>query len=158
MSVRWHRPSDGASEVDLCALEARLEAQLPSDYRQFLLAHNGGEPETNEFSIPGTSNASGVNAFMSVSEICEHLDRYGDRFPMGVVPIAFAEGGNLVLLEVDNGRVLFWDHELEGADPIFNLASSFDDFWQQLRDFDPTTVVLKPGQVKSVWVDPDLLK
>ena len=132
--------------------------RLPDDFRIFLLDHNGGEPETNEFAIPGLSNASGVNEFLSVNQIREESERYRDRFPSGMIPIAFAEGGNLVFLALDSGQVMFWDHELEHEIPLFTLAADFGAFWRGLEKFDPKSVDLKPGQVKSVWVDPDLLK
>jgi hypothetical protein len=65
----------------------------------------------------------------------------------------------------DNPGIYFWDHELEAEEQdlpswknMFLLATSFEHFWQSLRKFDPSQVVLKPGQVKSVWIDPSLLE
>ena len=158
MAVQWRRSSIGAHEVDIHALEANIGARLPEDYRTFLLDHDGGEPEDNEFAIPGADNASGVNDFMSVKQIRGEIEGYGDRFPSGLIPIAFAEGGNLIFLALDDGRVMFWDHELEGGSPFFTVAASFCAFWDALEKFDPTSVELRPGQVKSAWIDPDLLE
>ena len=61
-----------------------------------------------------------------------------------------------MLVALDDGRVAFWDHELEDDDPVSVLASDFASFFETLRPFDPSSVELKPGQVISVWVDPDL--
>jgi hypothetical protein len=158
MAVAWYRRSAGAEAADLSALEAMVGAELPTDYRAFLTEQDGGEPASNAFAIPNADNESGVNEFLSVRQAMDELRRYGDRLPPHTVPIALAEGGNLILLALDNGGVTFWDHELEGADPSFALEDSFSAFWQALESFDASSVELKPGQVKSAWVDPDLLK
>jgi hypothetical protein len=158
MVVGWHRATAGAKQTDLLALEALIGTELPADYRDFLREHDGGEPAPNTFAIPGTSNEAGVNEFMGVSQIREELRALGERLPPGTIPIAVAEGGNLLLLGLADGRVSFWDHELEHAEPVFSVAASFRAFWDALEPFDPSTIDLKPGQVKSVWVDPDLLK
>ena len=157
MAVRLSRASRGAGEADLRGLEAKVGTRLPEDYRRFLLQHDGGEPEPNEFAIPGADNDSGANEFMSVRQIREEIEQYSHRFPRRMIPIAFAEGGNLVFLALDDGQVLFWDHELEAANPLFALAPSFEAFWQVLENSDPASVELDPDQVKSVWIDPDLL-
>ena len=59
--------------------------------------------------------------------------------------------GNYVL-ELD-GAIYFWDHEL-GTQRW--LAKSLDEFIQGCRD--PEEVELEPGQVNSVWVDPEFAK
>lgn len=123
-----------------------------------MLDHDGRQPEDNEFSIPEADNASGVNQLLSVKEILGGIESYGERLPTGVIPIAFAEGGNLVVLAVEDGRVMFWDHELEDADPFFRLSATFGASWQALEKFDPTSARLKPGQVKDARIDPDLLE
>ncbi len=148
-------------------MEKTLGSQLPSDYREFLLQYNGGVPETNEFTIADTNNASGVNEFMGVEGIESQKRILGDRFPDNVVPIAYAEGGNLVCIALvgnDRGKVYFWDHELKAGsgdisswENMFLIASSFRQFWELLRRFDPSQVQLDPDQVKSVWIDPDFL-
>jgi len=155
--VGWERESEGAKDADLRALESVVGASLPADYRVFLQDRNGGEPAQNTFSIPSADNQSGVNEFMSVRQIRDELTAYGDRLPRRTIPIAYAEGGNLVLLALDDGRVSFWDHELEDTDPVFPLAADFRAFQASLQPFDPSTVELKPGQVKRAWIDPDLL-
>ena len=157
MAVGWDRESRGAKDADLGALETLIGAALPRDYRNFLHERDGGKPAPNTFSITAADNDAGVNEFMSVRQIGEELSLYGNRLPRGTIPIAYAEGGNLVLLWTD-GRVSFWDHELEDTDPVFTLAPTFHAFLEALEPFDPSQVELKPGQVKSAWIDPDLLK
>jgi hypothetical protein len=158
MGVGWSRRRTGASEAAVRALERRIGGELPEDYRRFVLEHDGGSPEVNELDIPGTDDTAGVNDFMSLRQIHEDLDMYSDRVPAEMIPIAFAEGGNLIMLGLRDGRVFFWDHELEDAQPLFPLAPDFGTFWRELRPFDPSSVTLKPGQVKSAWINPKLLE
>lgn len=160
MAIRLLSAPPGAAEADVRALEVLLGARLPEEYRRFLLANNGAEPEDNEFSIPDDDNSSGVNEFLSVDQIREEVQRFGNRFPRDMIPIAFAEGGNLVFLARDGRAVMFWDHEYElgPRDPFIKIAPSFDAFWESLEKFDPESVQLNPDDIESVWVDPDLLK
>jgi hypothetical protein len=60
--------------------------------------------------------------------------------------------GNLFIMASD-GSVRFWDHETEDET---TLAASMDAFLDSLSP--PTPVALKPGQVKSVWIDPKFLE
>lgn len=48
------------------------------------------------------------------------------------------------------GAVLFWDHE---TDDLISLAASVSEFVANCIDAAP--VELNPGQVKSVWIDPE---
>jgi len=157
MAVGWDRESRGAKDAGLGALETLIGAVLPRDYRNFLHERDGGEPAPNTFSIPAADNDAGVNEFMSVRQIGDELEPLWQSSSRGTIPIAYAEGGNLVLLWTD-GRVSFWDHELEDTGPVFTLAPNFHAFLEALEPFDPSEVELKPGEVKSAWIDPDLLK
>jgi hypothetical protein len=38
------------------------------------------------------------------------------------------------------------------------MASDFSAFMEMLEPFDPGSIKLRPGQAKSVWIDPDFLK
>lgn len=71
------------------------------------------------------------------------------------------QAGSLVLgedgcgnffLHAPDGSVSFWDHETEDESV---LATSVEEFCDSLVE--PTPVVLRPEQVKSVWIDPDFL-
>src|SRR6185503_19571317 len=144
---------DGATEDAVRGLEQALGAVIPDAFKRFLRENDGGEPADNEFPV-GTTNDSGVNAFLSIREIASERDELASRLPPQMIPIALVEGGNLVLLHLGDGSVHFWDHEYEQS---LALAQTFDEFIGGLRPFDPEPVQLRPGQVKSVWIDPSLL-
>jgi len=61
-------------------------------------------------------------------------------------------GGNLFGTRQD-GSVWFWDHE---TDDLQTLADSIPEF--VIHCGPASEVTLKPGQVKSVWIDPKFAK
>jgi hypothetical protein len=82
-----------------------------------------------------------------------------------MLPIAHAEGGNLVCLSLgdhDPGAVFFWDHEeeAEGEPPtrgiLHWIAESLRDFAAALR---PMSDVAAEGPVaRDAWTDSELLR
>jgi hypothetical protein len=126
------------------------------DWIEFLRRNDGAVPEVNEFDV-GTDSGSGVQTFFGVADVQETRRRLSDRMPEYLLPIADAEGGNYVWLGLSPGGsgVQFWDHETEEATQV---SSSFAEFLEDLRPFDPDFVELKPGQVVSAWIDPALLE
>jgi hypothetical protein len=145
-----------AQEAQITALERALGFELPQDYRQFVLASDGATPETNVFRI-GAENESGVNQFIPIISIVPEKSLLVSELPNRCFPIAWAEGGNYVCLQIQNGtRVLFWDHEVPNRPTV--LADSFTAFLELLRPFDVISIELKPKQVVGVWVSPKLKK
>jgi cell wall assembly regulator SMI1 len=153
MKIKLHGGKP-ASEQNISALETALGCELSESFKQFLRAHDGAEPETNIFSVDD-KNECGVNGFIPSEEVLKERS-YIENLPPKALPIAWAEGGNYVFIdEGKNGAVFFWDHETAEATA---LAVTFGDFLNLLEPFDISTVKLKPGQVKKVWIDPEFLK
>lgn len=143
-----------ASNSSISRLEEVIGRPIPNDWREFLSDFDGVEPPTNIFRIDD-SNESGVNQFIPAGKILEEKAST-QIIPESMLPIAWAEGGNLVLLDAaSEWTAVFWDHETNG---ISRLASSFSGFLEGLSPFSVKDVQLKPGQVKAVWVDPALLE
>jgi hypothetical protein len=143
-----------ASPVELANLERRLGRLLPESYRKFATGFDGAKPDTNIFPI-GNGNESGVNGFIKVSDI-EQEPRHIENLGAAAFPVAWAEGGNYVVVDLaKEGRVFFWDHETAG---LPQLSSDFDSFLSLLEPFNIDDIKLKPGQLKSAWIDPDFLK
>ena len=163
MTVKMKKKGGNLRTGDLEELKRQMGDASLTDYYSFLAENNGGTPDSNEFEIPGTANSSGVNEFLCVRDVLSEKKKLSDRMPASAWPIAYAEGGNYVCLVTGDKRgVYFWDHELEveeGRPPSWanmsRLSDTFTAFWQGLRKFDASSIELKPGQVKSIWVDPD---
>jgi hypothetical protein len=155
MAIRM-KGSRPVSAGDIVALEHALGLKLPGQYREFLLQYNAATPETNVFDIPGGSNQSAVNKFIPIEGLLserKNVDGVACRF----LAVAWAEGGNYVCLDLDSGgEVFFWDHERPSDE--LRLATNWNAFVEMLCPFDVSTIELKPGQVKKVWVDPEFLR
>lgn len=144
-----------ASTIEIHELEARLFKKLPATYVRFVLSSNGAKPELNIFEI-GDNNNCTVNQFIPISEIQKIIKNswyeFGEK-----IPIAWAEGGNFILLElVNDGKILFWDHE--SPDVLLDLAPNIDDFLEKLRPFSNASFEAESHEVKHVWIDPEFLK
>lgn len=154
MKVKLTKGS-AASQRDIALLQQKLGEPLPSEFVEFIARHDGAEPETNIFRC-GTANESGVNGFIPVKEIASEMQRI-ENLPSRSFPVAWAEGGNYVYIDqAENGAVFFWDHER--PDCSAKLSSSFQSFLELLEPFDLSSVKLKPGQLKRIWIDSDFLK
>ncbi len=161
MKTKFESTNSGATTQKLTSLRIRIGKLAPTDLLEFLGKSDGAVPEDNEFLIPQQKNASGVTKFFSVDEIVSTKMKMHDRLVSACWPVADAEGGNLVCVVVGKkSGVYFWDHEQEEAVPswknMYRLACSLGEFLELLEPFDIGSVELKPEQVKSVWVSPEL--
>jgi hypothetical protein len=157
MPLDWERSGPGESIAAIESLETRLGMILPDDFRTFVREHGGGVPEANLLATAQADDV-GVTKLLSLEGILETKERLGSRCPPAMIPVADAEGGNLILLSLPVGHVYFWDHELEEVDPFRFIANSFTAFWNALEPFDISSIKLQPGQDLGGWVDPELLR
>jgi cell wall assembly regulator SMI1 len=122
--ITFNEPGKKITEKDIVELEQRLEMSLPSDYRQFLLRVNGGQPEPNAFPIRDSPRDTHglLDRLFSVDDkdtdydILDNAEVFRDRVPSDLLPIAFDPGGNLICLAVrgeNRGKIYFWDHNNE---------------------------------------------
>jgi cell wall assembly regulator SMI1 len=142
-------------ESAVASLEATTGHTFPSDYRQFLLANNGGEPVNPVFNITNAGKGysdSAVRYFFSIADKSTFSLKYkyeiysgAGRIAREMLPIATDAGGNLVVLALAGeqvGKVFFWNHEVEGlevnpasAKHLTFLANSFTEFCDRLLPF-----------------------
>jgi hypothetical protein len=137
------------AESDLVEFEQATGLRLVPQYRNFLLAHNGGRPDDNVVDVPGLGEVA-VNDFLGLMpgdsyDLRSGLEVYEGRIPAGSLPVAEDPGGNLFLLALggeSTGAVYYWDHEDEPADGaadwsdfgnVHEVAGSFDEFLSRLR-------------------------
>lgn len=136
----------------LQSFEASLKGSLPDDYREYLMANNGGEPVPGSFRF--NHNASEVHGqFYGLHDgpaeyrLDSVLNVARGRIPSHLLPIAGDPFGNEVCIAIKGkvfGKVFFWDHELAGARALFEvrratseIASSFSDFLAGLFEYVP---------------------
>ena len=122
---------------------------LPRRYKDFLLATNGGIPETPAFPVEGMASTQvwviqaffGIGVREPTNELAYGYDLYAGGIPQEIVPIAADGMGNYVCLDLRKGadRVTFWDKrhfwstgEWRESD-LYHVANSFEEFLKSLR-------------------------
>lgn len=143
-----------ASNDAIHAFESATGYTLPDSFKEFLRAYNGAIAAPNLFKTDDGFEI-GVHQFVLIENIPNER-KLIEELPPKSFPIAWDEGGNYILINGSkNDAIQFWDHE---TGDIHNLASDFESFVSRLTPFDVESVKLIPGQVKRVWVNPDILK
>jgi SMI1 / KNR4 family (SUKH-1)/A nuclease of the HNH/ENDO VII superfamily with conserved WHH len=142
-------------------IETKKICELPKEYREFLLAYNGGKPYWNCFEmanyfLDGRSDFDSVRFFYSICldsnavtknyDIFEMMRVHQNRIPDELLTIATDSLGNEICLCVKGekyGKIFFWDHEEEsprGQEPwwdnIYLIANNFTGFINGLCKFD----------------------
>ncbi len=133
-------PLPDSARID--AAEKKLGLRFPETYRDFLMGHNGGRPDDDDFEL------SSVRYFLAIDGKPHHdlehaWHSYSGRIPAGLLPIAGDPGGNLILIGLrgkSKGQIYFWDHEEEGSPEAASfLAASLEDFLASLHSSSPVT-------------------
>lgn len=109
-----------AKDEDFARIEAALGAPLPAEYRAFVQDYGGAAIEHATVVLEDGGTRHSIETFFGFGEakyaydLHGKLERYADRLPRGMLPIATCAAGNLFVLAVDGedaGAVLFWDHD-----------------------------------------------
>lgn len=138
------------TNADLDEVERVIGARLPQPYREFLRAHNGGQPSPEAFPFKSGKDGSHLNVFFAVNDpepmydLARGYAGWSRQVPHDLLVIAFDAGGSLVTLGIKGeraGKVYFW--ALEDApqppDPasyenVWLVADSFDEFVESFRE------------------------
>lgn len=139
------------SEADILRLETQLKSPLPTEYKDFLLATNGGRPTLDTIDIPKfQASPTDVQVFFGldrsvVSSCIEwNMTTLVERFdPSELLPIACDSCGSVFCLSLrpgDFGAVLYCDlqsvfADYESSPDFYVVAPSFASFLEKLRPF-----------------------
>jgi cell wall assembly regulator SMI1 len=134
------------NESEIIVFEREIGVSLPSDYREFLLQHNGGRPEPDTIDIdllPGSP--TGVHQFFgfdrkfesgNVPWNRENLgDDLGDPGLLAIASDAFGCMFCIVIYGPNRGEIFFIDF-VESVPYKYFVAPSFRDFLSKLRGWD----------------------
>jgi cell wall assembly regulator SMI1 len=152
MATTIQNASGSLSMERLKSIERKYNIDFPPEYRHFLLAYNGGQPQPSAFYFKHTNGSysdSCVDWFLAIyDEDYSNFENYFDRYkghlprvPDELVPIAHDPGGNLICIAVkgeNRGAIYFWDHEREEELPTYRnvhlVADSFNEFLESLTN------------------------
>ena len=130
------------------SFEKKINRKLPKEYKEFLLKHNGGRVNEDSFDYNDRYGANGSTLHTIYGLLDENdsydLDynrrMYDGRILEGYLTIAEDCGGNLILLSLDDGKIYFWDYNLEDDPPSTNnmylVKNSFNEFLDSLYKFE----------------------
>ena len=120
------------SSSKIAKLERKLGCELPPEYREYLIAGNGGPVEVEGYEIPIT-----LGTIKSLPGLVDdYRSSIGDETPLDadtgdaheVIPIADDHHGNYVVLVVSGdsaGELKFFDHEMF---ELVHVADSLSQF------------------------------
>lgn len=159
-------------------IEMNIGKQLPSDYKDFLKEYGGCYLESKKTSdeieydvcykpiekdpwMGKGDDSQLLEGFYGLANdhdsLQKAIDTYSDRFPRNIIPIASSAGGNEICMDIDNGKILFWDHELSHPDKdFFLIANSFEEFVFSLVD-EPIEADKEDDGILYIELDDDLL-
>ena len=136
------------NESDLVKYEQEINARFPTDFREFLVKHNGGIPNPSAFTVDmkGFKNRTRLRRLLGIGDENEESFKnfmrvYRHRIPTDFLPIGLEISGGLVCIairDVNYGNVYFWDHNWEAEEEpdysnVYLLADSFSSFLDQLH-------------------------
>jgi hypothetical protein len=147
-NVKIDNSQSAVQDIDLKKIEARLGYPLPSDYRTFILQHNGGRPAPHRFSTKDGKIESGVKAFFPIADVGVNLLSETDEItltgtiPRNLFPIAIDPIENRLVLSGsgdDAGTIYYWSWDEEPDDATCSyrymrkIADNFNDFLANLH-------------------------
>ena len=99
-----------ATLEDISNFEKIIKDNLPTDYKDFLMQYNGGQPQPSSFRFFSDRNdGSSVDQFLNLgrekhSNLLNYYENYKDRIPSDFIPIAHDAGGNLIIMELKSNN------------------------------------------------------
>jgi cell wall assembly regulator SMI1 len=133
-------------EETVSAFERLIGAKLPSDYRQFLVTHNGGRPEPDTIEIQEfPASPTNIQVFFGFDRQFETSDLRWNREIVGndlgepdLLPIACDSFGDPFCVRLagsDYGVIYFVNFE-ESVPHRYYVAASFSALLLKLRDWE----------------------
>src|SRR5664279_2700937 len=118
--MKYLETSQTLNRADISEIEKELSIVFPDDFVAHYLRYNGGYPESDAYKWRD-EGATTVNAFLSLKyngfgnlentyKNLALLERY---FPLGIVPFALDDGGNLFCISVREnnfGKVYYFNN------------------------------------------------
>lgn len=138
-------------QCELDALDAHYGVSLLPAILEFYRRFNGAKLPLNE--LAGSEGNVALNQFIPASEVLHEVRIFEFSNRGGVLPIAWAEGGNYVAVDVLDGKVYFVDHEVHDGGLL--IAPNIEQLLQNLISSAPAS---GPSAGKILQIDADFLR
>jgi hypothetical protein len=147
MPVIFKTSGSNPNEEALKAFEANNALNLPLDYRDFLVGHNGGCPSPNACWVEDIDDFVLVDELYGIaredaSDLQFWIEEYGDEMPEGSVIVGGDPGGAMFILGTTVGfsGIYLWDHQhrylgsSEESGNTFFIAETFSTWIHALQE------------------------
>lgn len=139
-SIRIEEPGPPLKPERLSQLEQEIGAILPQSLRNVLLAYNGGRPNPKTFEVKGhPEKLFDIQLFFGITDEieCENIGWNFREFrglaDGRLIPFARTDTGDLLLVDLHDGSVVFWDALEENPDQrYYRVADSHAAFMGSL--------------------------
>ena len=137
MKLDWFDPTESpidSRQID--GAESLLGVRFPPSYRAVLANHHSSYGDA-DFAVPGATLGASIGHWLSLSpwhteSIWSYLSTWPKhQLPHEVVPFGADGGGNCICFDYRSSpqpAVVFWYHELSGANGLVAVAPTFDGF------------------------------
>lgn len=118
--------STDSAEVHIARLEQKCGIALPRKYKNFLRKYNGGYTPKTGFEVGEIS--SDLRGFFGTGNVGLRFDDLplSEWVNNNLLPVACDSFGNLVVINLGDGSVHFYDHEEENN--LKYLTTNFEEF------------------------------
>lgn len=136
-------------EVDLANIEGDFGWRLPETLRRILVSYGGAiifnhEVKFRPLESTGLEDESGCHSLdivygvaNDVNGIRERNSSFARQVGEGFLAIGESSAGNVICIDMQSARVLFWHHEAASVDEsFFSVADNVDDFIGMLEVVD----------------------
>jgi cell wall assembly regulator SMI1 len=123
--------------------EQEIGFTLPPDYRDFLVQHNGGQPENKFLEVSDCNSDVMISCFLGIKkpladDILFWIEELSDDLKDFFLPIAVDAGGNFLLMDKSNGKIYYWDSarffpDSSDEENAFWVANSFSHLLESLK-------------------------
>lgn len=131
MNIKWNYKIDLADTKVFDSIEEENGIVFPEELKKIIIDGNAATPEKFKFMAGTTERILGAILSFNKGErdtdtVFTALEVIGDK---RMLPFAIDPFGNYICLNLENGEVVFWDHETRN---IFSTNQNLYEFFESL--------------------------
>lgn len=128
MEVICKNVSELKSELAIEIMENKYNTKIPKILKEFFRKNNGGIPLKKEFTVGDTDYE--IRCFLSFNDddynsIESSMKSFQEETKGKIIPFAKDSGDNYFCLNIETGKVYYWENE---QNLYYNIAETFEGF------------------------------